>query len=444
MAMRRTRAALLLLLCLICAWSGVCASPSTSTSEDETSSKKEETLAWAKEKIERNAMKGIAKVAQGFEWLGYMTGFGEQCGFVDHPSASVRTHLTSHLKAQDRALESIVGAIESWEFSRSNSKDHAPLVLAITGPTGTGKTETSNLLAEGLFKHRKRLQHSEKEVPSGLLVFRGEDFSDNYTNPLTEYQEQIKTRLAEHIYHCSGKAVVVFDEVQKVIPHTLDVLTSAMSKNAQLTYYKGGVARKVDCSNVIFVLISDIGVANMEKILIQYDNRDDVPFATLENEVKKALDAQWDRLHFGKMIHEVIPFLPFEQRHIVDIINLKLSQLSQHYQGQYWQRLDFNPAVAAHLSRLESVVYLERRATLVGGATVRKVFAKYGARNVESGPIQQLKSKLLRHGRPWNTKANLTVTLNGDDVEIVSCVEEAAASGFVGVACVSKWKGSFK
>ena len=29
-------------------------------------------------------------------------------------------------------------------------------------------------------------------------------------------------RLAKHLHDCSGKAVVVFDEVQKVIPHTLD------------------------------------------------------------------------------------------------------------------------------------------------------------------------------------------------------------------------------
>jgi hypothetical protein len=43
----------------------------------------------------------------------------------------------------------------------------------------------------------------------------------------------------------------------------------------------------------------------MEKIIIQYDSREDVPFSELENEVKKALDAQWKRLQFGKMINQV-------------------------------------------------------------------------------------------------------------------------------------------
>jgi hypothetical protein len=32
----------------------------------------------------------------------------------------------------------------------------------------------------------------------------------------------INSRLTEHLHRCSGNAVVVFDEVQKVIPHTLD------------------------------------------------------------------------------------------------------------------------------------------------------------------------------------------------------------------------------
>lgn len=41
----------------------------------------------------------------------------DQCSFVEKPSQSVRNHLQSHLKAQDRAVESIIAAIEAWEFS---------------------------------------------------------------------------------------------------------------------------------------------------------------------------------------------------------------------------------------------------------------------------------------------------------------------------------------
>jgi hypothetical protein len=77
-------------------------------------------------------------------------------------------------------------------------------------------------------------------------------------------------RLADHLVRCSGKAVIVFDEVQKVIPYTLDgkivvyinmawinvstcshiVLMEALSSRAQFTYFKNGVSKKIDTSNV--------------------------------------------------------------------------------------------------------------------------------------------------------------------------------------------------
>lgn len=56
---------------------------------------------------------------------------------------------------------------------------------------------------------------------------------------------------------------------------------------------------------VIFVLVSDIGVTDMEHVMIQYDSRADVPMSELEKVVKAALDAQWKRLNFGKMIDQV-------------------------------------------------------------------------------------------------------------------------------------------
>lgn len=396
----------------------------------------------------------------------YHTGLGYQCTFVDKPSQAVRQHLKQNLKGQERAVEAVVGAIEAWEFSRTSSKDRSPLVLAITGPTGTGKTEMSNLLAEALFKRKKKLPNSEKRVPSGLLIFRGEDFSDNFTNPITEYHTQIKTRLAEHLHHCSGKAVVVIDEVQKVIPHTLDVLMEAVSSSAQFSYYKHGMTKYVDTSNTIFVLVSDIGVPDMEQVMIQFEKREDIPTVQLERVVKTALDAQWKRLDFGKMINQVIPFLPFEHSHIVEIIALKLKQLDENYRGKYWHRLWIEDNIADYMSRLDSVHYKVRSAVIDGKVKSSKVFAKYGARDVETGPIQLLKSKLLRYLRPFNPDAEIRISQDPESkkISIVSCqlddpkksskgkqpqssieeVEVDADGEFVNVGCVAKWSGKFE
>lgn len=63
------------------------------------------------------------------------------------------------------------------------------------------------------------------------------------------------------------------------------------------------------------------------------------------------------------------------------------------------------PQLANHMSRLDSMQYEMRSAVVNGRSTVTKIFAKYGARNVETGPIQFLKSKLLRSIRPFNPGA---------------------------------------
>lgn len=132
---------------------------------------------------------------------------------------------------------------------------------------------------------------------------------------------------------------------------------------------------------------------------------------------------------------QVIPFLPFEQEHIVEIIALKLRNLDVNYRGKYWHRLWVEVSAAAgsvvhvysglltvrvftalfpqrgladYMSRLDSVHYEVRSAKVDGKVTSTKIFAKYGARDVETGPIQMLKSKLLRYLRPFNPGASVS------------------------------------
>lgn len=53
------------------------------------------------------------------------------------------------------------------------------------------------------------------------------------------------------------------------------------------------------------MFVSDIGVAEMRDVLIKHEFREDIPEVKLENAVKNALDAQWERLSFGKVIDKV-------------------------------------------------------------------------------------------------------------------------------------------
>jgi DNA polymerase III delta prime subunit len=55
-----------------------------------------------------------------------------------------------------------------------------PLVLAFTGPTGVGKTETAHVIARAMLPKTELVGVGRR--PRGLLVLRGEDFADVNAN----------------------------------------------------------------------------------------------------------------------------------------------------------------------------------------------------------------------------------------------------------------------
>ena len=166
-----------------------------------------------------------------------------------------------------------------------------PLVLAFTGPTGVGKTEMAHVVAESILAKRTRVGRRGRTEPKGLLVFRGEDFAvQGGPNLMARYHNRIRTQLAELLRTCDNRAVVVFDEVQKIVPGTLDVLLEAMSERPRLTVFSeygagasaefggsgggkksnrgnGGEIEVFDTSKVIFILISDIGKDAMFELI---------------------------------------------------------------------------------------------------------------------------------------------------------------------------------
>lgn len=213
-------------------------------------------------------------------------------------SEVVKRAVHSRIKCQDRALSVITSGLSHWEMDLMKDRPH-PLVLAFTGPTGVGKTETAHVIARAMLPKTELVGVGKR--PRGLLVLRGEDFGDVRGN-VTSYVETIKLTLFHHLTKCQGHAVVIFDEVQKVVPGTLEALAEAISEQPTLSVYReDGVLHRVDTSHVSFFLISDIGWEDMLSLLVTYKGKvEEVPPHLLARKVKDALDAQWERLRFGK------------------------------------------------------------------------------------------------------------------------------------------------
>lgn len=115
-------------------------------------------------------------------------GFGQRCVYVPNMVKSVQNRLSNTIKGQDEAIDIVINAVAAWESRREVHGDvadtaHAeaghsgPLILALTGSTGIGKTETSIQLAAALLARRTALGGSTRYTPEGHLVLRGEDYS---------------------------------------------------------------------------------------------------------------------------------------------------------------------------------------------------------------------------------------------------------------------------
>ena len=332
------------------------------------------------------------------------------CHYRKYPAKFVKEELEGHLRCQDIAVNSINSAVRAWDFELKNKNERytgKPLVLAFTGPTGTGKTETSNLIAEALLQNREEIINSPRRAPVGLLKFNGGDFNDASPEKLSVYHDIIRSRLVQHLQECDGKAVVLFDEVQKVIPGTLDVMKSVLSDRPQLDYVDP-VTRKtstVHCDNAVFIFVSDIGANEIKEVVVKHNGRENVPEAELNHVVRSAMHNQWKRLHFEGLIDMIIPFLPFENKEIQQILRLKIEELADEHRGGFWKTLQVQDDVVKYLStkkyiKYHGVVHVPRgqEGKPYNRSWPTKQFAKYGARNVvNGGPLQLLKAKFRKH-----------------------------------------------
>ncbi|KAG5175510.1 P-loop containing nucleoside triphosphate hydrolase protein [Tribonema minus] len=366
----------------------------------------------------------------------------QACPYAEDAPAAVRKVLTAKIKGQSLAVDQIVKAFESWQFQRKAGL-RQPLVLALTGQTGVGKTETAWQVAEALLTKRQHgvptgmLRFSGQEfevvrvlaealrakrqhgVPKGMLRFCGQDFAD--VNNVARYHDQIRRQLADVLVPCAGHAVVLFDELQKVAPGTLDVLVPALENRPMLTLPRGRSYISVDCSNLVVLLVSDIGAAAVRGAILPYARREDVPPSAIMPAVQRALDRQWKHLSFGKVVDWVIPYLPMRRQEVYEVLLLKWRELeSQLLELRMAAALLVTEALTWELTGRAYVAYGQftyrapqlsaggpqgaaagqLQGTPVGESPPRMthVFSVYGAR-VESsgaGPIEYLRGLFMR------------------------------------------------
>ena len=208
---------------------------------------------------------------------------------------NMENRLMSCIKGQDIAVTKISSALKGWYAGLKD--DNGPIAsFMFCGPTGTGKTYTSSVLADFLFPGESALvridcaEYSEKSNVSKLI-----GSSPGYVG----YEEG--GRLEKEL-PAKNKCVLLFDEIEKAHSDLHNILLSAMDSGFVTT----GRGKKISFKNCIIIMTTNAASNLSEKsVSIGFEKH----FCNKKDDktVVKELNKYFSREFLGR-INEIVYF----------------------------------------------------------------------------------------------------------------------------------------
>ena len=229
---------------------------------------------------------------------------------VSKDDAAVLKDLDAALKrvvfGQDKAIEALSSAIK---LSRAGLREPEKPIgnYLFAGPTGVGKTEVAKQLADTLGVELLRFdmsEYMEKHAVSRLIGAPPGYVGFDQGGLLTDGVDQHP--------HC----VLLLDEIEKAHPDVFNILLQVMD-HGKLTDHNG---RQVDFRNVILIMTSNAGAADMAKAAIGF-NRD-----RREGEDTEAIERTFTP-EFRNRLDAVISFAPLPKEVILQVVEKFVLQL---------------------------------------------------------------------------------------------------------------------
>jgi len=181
--------------------------------------------------------------------------------------ANLESNIKAQVFGQDIAIEQIVDKIC---VARAGLKEANKPVgsFVFMGPTGTGKTETANQLAENLGVKLIRFDMSEFQESHSVSKLIGSPpgyvgYSESSGKLINSLQE-------------NPNCVLLLDEIEKAHPDISQILLQIMD-HGKIT---GSDGKEVDVSNCVLILTTNLGAADTEKSTIGFNGDENKTYKT--------------------------------------------------------------------------------------------------------------------------------------------------------------------
>nr|XP_040054547.1 torsin-1A-like [Gasterosteus aculeatus aculeatus] len=194
----------------------------------------------------------------------------------------------------------------------SNDNPKKPLVLSLHGPTGTGKSFVSQLIADNIYK--------EGMDSSFVHVFTSE-LHFPHSSHLDTYKSQLQQWIKGNVTNC-GRSMFIFDEMDNMQPGLIDSIKPYLDYHENLD----GVSYR----KAIFIFLSNAGREGIIQTALDFRkagrDREELELKDLETVLSVSVfnnknSGLWHTSLIDKnLVDFFVPFLPLEYRHVVQCV----------------------------------------------------------------------------------------------------------------------------
>ena len=238
--------------------------------------------------------------------------------------------LQERIIGQDEALEVIARRIRSHRAGLDDEVKPVGVFLLV-GPSGVGKTETANQLAELLYgsrEHMVTINLSEYQEPHSVAGLKGAP---------PGYVGYGRGGVLTEAIRRQPYSLLLLDEMEKAHPDVLELFYQVFDKGTM----EDAEGTSIDFRNTLILLTSNAAHEVVVDVCQQHAH---ASLEQINTALRPALLRQFPAAFLGRLI--IVPYRPIADTELLRITGLKLDQLAERLQRNHAAQLQWDATVA--------------------------------------------------------------------------------------------------